>query len=436
MQQTPQNRHITMPMLSSSGTNISRDRNWRLNEYTFLRDWDWTGNLTPYLKYQLFYRADSPAKVDSVAFSVWYTNTNQWQYVDKYIYTYDISGEYVTQINAYDPNDISPTVPITKTIFIYDNQNRLSYVYDYQLQSMGDVYDLVKRKQFTYGNNSLNRLDIYNFNPDFNETDYEKYEFTNDTQGRIINSLYSTSADSVTWANWHFETITYDALDSSTGMQLIQYLSHDYTSIWESFFIYSCWGFTFTLNNLCLIMHNTWDFNWDGSNWLNTIRLAYSYTPSQQIDMIYAQTFDVGWSNAERILYTYDTNNNLNVINDQYWETATNDWSIVINQEQYTWETFTANEDEVLPQTISKLTAYPNPFADNVNIILRGTGKIQGNIEIYNLKGQFVKKLPADRNPVWDGTDTNNKPVANGLYYIKVDTGNSILTGKCLKLSK
>ena len=68
----------------------------------------------------------------------------------------------------------------------------------------------------------------------------------------------------------------------------------------------------------------------------------------------------------------------------------------------------------------------PNPFTSKTTITLPET-KSDNNVQlqIYNAKGQLVKKWPSEKGPsiTWDGKDDNGKLVKNGIYFFKMIAG-------------
>ena len=97
-----------------------------------------------------------------------------------------------------------------------------------------------------------------------------------------------------------------------------------------------------------------------------------------------------------------------------------------------------------------KLSNYPNPFNPTTTISFSLTTEIPVHSEliIYNLKGQKVKDLsPSLCHPefiegrggtkhsvTWNGTDQNNQPVASGIYFYKLKSGDFELSRKMLLL--
>jgi len=98
-----------------------------------------------------------------------------------------------------------------------------------------------------------------------------------------------------------------------------------------------------------------------------------------------------------------------------------------------------------------ELSNYPNPFNPSTEIrfqILDFSELESVEISIYNLKGQRVKNLsPSLCHPEfiegrgentysvsWNGTDQNNRPVASGIYFYKLRSGDIELSRKMLLL--
>ena len=84
---------------------------------------------------------------------------------------------------------------------------------------------------------------------------------------------------------------------------------------------------------------------------------------------------------------------------------------------------------------------YPNPFNPTTTISFETTNLHEiPLIEIYNLKGQKVKKLEIRNlklginNVIWDGTDSNYQPVSSGIYFYKFISGDYQQTRKMILL--
>ncbi|MDY0151529.1 MAG: FlgD immunoglobulin-like domain containing protein [Candidatus Cloacimonas sp.] len=82
-----------------------------------------------------------------------------------------------------------------------------------------------------------------------------------------------------------------------------------------------------------------------------------------------------------------------------------------------------------VPFSTQLLAPYPNPFNPSVNIAYSLAKAADAQINIYNQKGQLVRKLfdgnsKAGRNTlVWNGDDANGKACGSGHYLIIMETG-------------
>ncbi len=84
---------------------------------------------------------------------------------------------------------------------------------------------------------------------------------------------------------------------------------------------------------------------------------------------------------------------------------------------------------------------YPNPFNPETTIYFETTNLHENSrIEIYNLKGQKIKKLEiwnmelGINNVVWNGTDDDNQSVSSGIYFYKLVSGDHQQMKKMLLL--
>ena len=88
------------------------------------------------------------------------------------------------------------------------------------------------------------------------------------------------------------------------------------------------------------------------------------------------------------------------------------------------------------PSNFRLSVSYPNPFSISTEIKYVLPRQEQVTILIYNVLGELVKKVDqkiqasGKHNFVWDGTDQNNVPVRNGVYFCKFFTPNFSKTVK------
>ncbi|MBI9032129.1 T9SS type A sorting domain-containing protein [bacterium] len=83
---------------------------------------------------------------------------------------------------------------------------------------------------------------------------------------------------------------------------------------------------------------------------------------------------------------------------------------------------------------------YPNPFNPTTTISFSVEKPCQVSIDLFNLKGQFIKKIfnqfvhvpNKKHNTVWDGRDSQGKKVASGIYFAHIKAGAFTKTTKML----
>ncbi len=79
--------------------------------------------------------------------------------------------------------------------------------------------------------------------------------------------------------------------------------------------------------------------------------------------------------------------------------------------------TVPVEENAQLPVT-SKLSVYPNPFGNSINIKREGISDEEVNI--YNVRGQLVKSIRTTKDNVkWDATTVNGQKACNGIYFFQ-----------------
>ena len=101
----------------------------------------------------------------------------------------------------------------------------------------------------------------------------------------------------------------------------------------------------------------------------------------------------------------------------------------------------TDNDDEVAPVLTTVLQGnHPNPFNPTTTIRYSVKEAAPVSIEIYNLRGQRVKRLVNEikaggqHNAVWNGTDDAGRVVSSGVYFYKMNTGKYNATKKMIMI--
>lgn len=97
------------------------------------------------------------------------------------------------------------------------------------------------------------------------------------------------------------------------------------------------------------------------------------------------------------------------------------------------------NDDPLVPSAGVDIRVYPNPFQAEAYIVLDLTGPKTLNLEVYNLRGQRVRGLSkglkgSGRHSLnWDGKDDSGRDVANGVYFLRAESGTDLVSMKIVK---
>ncbi|MCI0530657.1 MAG: T9SS type A sorting domain-containing protein [candidate division Zixibacteria bacterium] len=88
------------------------------------------------------------------------------------------------------------------------------------------------------------------------------------------------------------------------------------------------------------------------------------------------------------------------------------------------------------PRRFGLLHNFPNPFnaTTSVKFYMNETAEVE--LSVYNIVGQKVRTLvkkqlgPGEKQFVWDGSDENGRQTGTGIYFYRLVSGESVLTGK------
>ena len=126
-------------------------------------------------------------------------------------------------------------------------------------------------------------------------------------------------------------------------------------------------------------------------------------------------------------------------IDNEIYEFIDDEISFIPTDYRMSFNIFTRNTNLIAKENVLKLDSvnlynYPNPFGGNnsrsnsTTIFFNNLVDGNVNLSVYNVKGQRVKillneKLKKGSHTInWNGTNSNNKMVSSGVYFLKIST--------------
>ena len=92
--------------------------------------------------------------------------------------------------------------------------------------------------------------------------------------------------------------------------------------------------------------------------------------------------------------------------------------------------------DFTIASDYALLDSYPNPFNPQATISYQINANDNVELSIYNMLGQQVAILvndfieSGDYNVVWNGIDLNGNEVSSGIYIVKLEISNQVISNK------
>lgn len=89
----------------------------------------------------------------------------------------------------------------------------------------------------------------------------------------------------------------------------------------------------------------------------------------------------------------------------------------------------------------TSINTAPNPFSHAVSILLDLPSKTKAHLSVYNISGQQVRLILSDKSMdrgrhhfLWNGTAEGGQRLPNGIYFLRLQTGNERLIHKTVLL--
>jgi hypothetical protein len=93
------------------------------------------------------------------------------------------------------------------------------------------------------------------------------------------------------------------------------------------------------------------------------------------------------------------------------------------------------DEKQIIP-TNAYSALYPNPATNMTTISFSLSQSRQMNIQVFDMTGRLIKTLAEAKMEtgahqlIWDLRDERGRPVNSGIYFVRINSGNSIETKK------
>lgn len=188
---------------------------------------------------------------------------------------------------------------------------------------------------------------------------------------------------------------------------------------------------------LCLTQSNI-DVTWQGHTGLNFVnRMMFPNQNGSSIDLSAADSFNLP--------FTFSLNT--------AWGGWDGDFELVaFIQNPVTKEIIQGNcvnlvdlqpvavTDPVSALVVALRGNHPNPFSGSTNISFSTSKTAPVSINVYNTKGQLVRSLlnadlaKGEHQIAWDGRNNLNQQCGNGIYFLKLTSGQITKTGKLMLL--
>ncbi|HLA54583.1 MAG TPA: T9SS type A sorting domain-containing protein, partial [Flavobacterium sp.] len=88
-------------------------------------------------------------------------------------------------------------------------------------------------------------------------------------------------------------------------------------------------------------------------------------------------------------------------------------------------------EESSITKNVFAVTAYPNPFADNVSIDIRTASAEKVNVKVYDMTGRLLEVLDTDVSEV--NTLQIGDRYPSGVYNVIVSQGDEVKTLRVIK---
>jgi hypothetical protein len=372
-------------------------------------------------EYNTYYYSQNPSQVDSIFIQHAYEDTT-YNYEEVYTFDYaeDCSGPLHQRLYTRYHNH-SAVRDYRYWIFT-DALNRLVFYKQLQYDDQGNPGS---SKEYTISYTATSKPDTIYYGVD--RATYYKFEYIYDS-GDKLQTVFVYSYDDITGSSQpllrfnHYYTPGLNPIQFR--MKMLEYPIYSITDFIDPALYFDC-EYISDYTNVHRWVNNQW------------VGFPYPATYFFELD-----------AHVSGLQYVYSMHSNyilptLYQCFEEYTFSYGGDyigyyrpWSDTADGYSVTWENYVPNEDDAMPvpQPDNFLSAYPNPFINNLNIIIDNR-KAACNLSVYNIRGQLIRSWKDIRagELTWDGKDNANNSVSSGIYFIKAQTSGHISVVKAVK---
>jgi hypothetical protein len=261
---------------------------------------------------------------------------------------------------------------------------------------------------------------ISNWNDGF---DYTKSLFH--YNGDKIDTTYSYTSTNDTLYTLNQREISFYRNDDTSTYEDFQYLIDNSLLMSDNL-----------LDNLNALVTEDLTQYFVNDSWINESRTLYEYNSQNLRSRITYQDYENNqwvYNSDYELIYSESDNKLLTKNEKMYVNNQIN------TQNRYLYDYSVPISDNTVPVSQSiNLSAYPNPFNNDMNICVNSKNNPEITLSLYNIKGQLVAQksvntYKSDKINLSSLIDTKN--IASGIYFLRANDGVTKSSKKILKLN-
>jgi hypothetical protein len=392
-------------------------------------------------------------KIDSIHKLDW-DNSLEWQLTIRDIYSYTNGGNDYSNLHRLKKDSITSNWENSlQQIRVFNSENNLDTEI-FQIWDEGQWKDNSKSTysydsyqnndtivHYSYKDNNwcLKRRQVmtYNSNNLIVETIIQDWNLNTiefDNKSRNINFYENNLISESMYQIWNNDEAIYENVNKSVNTYegIINLIKQQDSYTWNkdigewNISPNSCSIFTYINSLIKTFKIQVADSTGLKNQSLNT----YTYVNENPVEIIQQIWKDSGdgifnWVNSSLQTYTYDINN-------QVISQISSIWSPSSTWEYYQKSIyFTSGFLGIISENLDRCKVYPNPFNNDLNILLKTALDGDGILQIFDVNGKEISKIELRAGV--KSIKLNNSYLSKGLYFIKISSGSQTTIFKVVK---